>query len=432
MNLIKNFENRVSEAFGAAPHGYDMPFSFKRLAKEAAKQLEAETFIIDGIDTAPALYTILVSASDDASMRVLYPQITLEVVRLVKAQAQNKGYAFVGEPLARFLVDPKLRSGKFAVFAENVDAVTLEHLRAEEQAFLSGASAVGGAAADREAAKKGAKKPKRRIGFGRSKNASAADDELSPVVPKPSRRRPSERKPAAEPAAAAAAAAAPVAAAAAPVAAAVEPIVAASVQPVVSADVQPIMASVQPVVTADVAPVDPFDIITPSAAPVVAAAPVMTPTPISPDDSVSMGLDIVPADYLDSNVQASHLAVPAIDVPMTQRKTDPVSAPAQGDYDGGQDPATCLLVDRQTGYTYMGTAPRTGIGRERVTGNIILRDPNVSRRHAELTFDGSVWTLRDLGSTNGTLVNDVEISQCVLHDGDLVTVGLMNLEFREA
>ncbi len=32
---------------------------------------------------------------------------------------------------------------------------------------------------------------------------------------------------------------------------------------------------------------------------------------------------------------------------------------------------------------------------------------------------------------NGTLVNDVDIGRCVLRDGDLITLGLTNLEFRE-
>ena len=184
MNLIRNFENRVSEAFGSAPQGYTAPFSFKRLARQAAKQMEAETFVIDGVDTAPALYTMLVSGTDDVAMRPLYPRITQEVVGLVKAQARAKNYVFVGEPLARFLVDPKLRSGKFAVFAENVDATTLERLRAEEAAFLSGASAVGGAAADRRAAR--TRKPTRRpIRTARpaAKEPQQLDDQLMPIIP---------------------------------------------------------------------------------------------------------------------------------------------------------------------------------------------------------------------------------------------------------
>ena len=76
MNLFKAFESRVSDAFGGAPQGYVAPISFRRLAKSAAKQMEAETLIIDGVDTAPALYTVLVSPSDDIAMRPLYPQLT--------------------------------------------------------------------------------------------------------------------------------------------------------------------------------------------------------------------------------------------------------------------------------------------------------------------------------------------------------------------
>lgn len=93
--------------------------------------------------------------------------------------------------------------------------------------------------------------------------------------------------------------------------------------------------------------------------------------------------------------------------------------------------ASCLLIDRQTGRTFTGSAPTAVIGRERSQAQIVLRDPNVSRRHAELRFDGRDWRIADLNSTNGTLVNDVDVKECVLRDGDLITVGLVNLEFRE-
>ena len=401
MNLIRNFENRVSEAFGSAPQGYTAPFSFKRLARQAAKQMEAETFVIDGVDTAPALYTVLVSGTDDVAMRPLYPRITQEVVGLVKAQARAKNYVFVGEPLARFLVDPKLRSGKFAVFAENVDAATLERLRAEEAAFLSGASAVGGAAADRRAAR--TRKPTRRpIRTARpaTKEPQQLDDQLMPIIP--------------EVAPVAAVAPVPDALGASGSIAEVVPSLASIPDPLAEPAVMPAR---EPIPTV-------FDV------PDVSAEPL--------DDSASMGLDIMPVDFFDENVRASQLSVPKIDsapevvdVPVTQRRVDPVDAPTDLVIDDEDYPVTCVLVDRQTGRTYIGTAPATPIGRERLTGAIILRDPNVSRRHALLTYDGEAWFIQDQGSTNGTLVNDVEITKCQLHDGDLITVGLMNLEFKE-
>ena len=147
MNLLRTFESRVSDAFGAGASGKPAPFSFKKLAKRAARAMEAETFQIDGVDTAPALYTILVAPADDAVMRPLYRELTDEVCGFVEAQADAKGYAFVGRPLARFMVDPSLRAGRFAVFAENVDSHTLGRLREEEEAFVKGSSGIGGAAA---------------------------------------------------------------------------------------------------------------------------------------------------------------------------------------------------------------------------------------------------------------------------------------------
>ena len=66
-----------------------------------------------------------------------------------------------------------------------------------------------------------------------------------------------------------------------------------------------------------------------------------------------------------------------------------------------------------------------------LSADVVLRDPNVSRRHAELRYDGRRWHIADLRSTNGTLVNDIDVDEIILHDGDLITVGLVNLEFRE-
>lgn len=61
--------------------------------------------------------------------------------------------------------------------------------------------------------------------------------------------------------------------------------------------------------------------------------------------------------------------------------------------------------------------------------DIVVNDPNVSRRHAEFrrTVDGVVVT--DLGSTNGTRVNGVPVREQVLTSGDEITVGTSTLVF---
>lgn len=63
------------------------------------------------------------------------------------------------------------------------------------------------------------------------------------------------------------------------------------------------------------------------------------------------------------------------------------------------------------------------VGRE-LDNDIQVIDPRVSRRHARIRADGTRVTVADLGSTNGTLVNDVPITgEYVLHDGDVLRMG---------
>lgn len=64
------------------------------------------------------------------------------------------------------------------------------------------------------------------------------------------------------------------------------------------------------------------------------------------------------------------------------------------------------------------------------TCDIVLSDPNVSRRHAELRRDGDVWALVDLGSTNGSMVDGGPIKEQVLEDGNRLSFGSTDLIFR--
>ena len=137
MKFLNTFEDHVAGILGAAR----APFSFKKLAKQAAHEMEDQTLVVNGVNTAPALYTILIANDDDPLMAPYYPQLSREVSEFVKAQAEKKRYTFVGEPLVRFMIDPSLKGGKFSVFAENVDAPTLGRLYEEERAYQNGMSA---------------------------------------------------------------------------------------------------------------------------------------------------------------------------------------------------------------------------------------------------------------------------------------------------
>ena len=75
--------------------------------------------------------------------------------------------------------------------------------------------------------------------------------------------------------------------------------------------------------------------------------------------------------------------------------------------------------------------PEMGVimGRDADCG-VILDDQDVSRKHASIESDaGHAFFIRDLNSTNGTLVNDKKVERNVLESGDLIRVGKTVLKF---
>jgi len=71
------------------------------------------------------------------------------------------------------------------------------------------------------------------------------------------------------------------------------------------------------------------------------------------------------------------------------------------------------------------------IGRDR-DALVRIDGPRVSRRHARITIDGERVQLEDLGSRNGTRLNDQQLDRaCPLADGDRISIGSYLLIFRE-
>jgi hypothetical protein len=68
------------------------------------------------------------------------------------------------------------------------------------------------------------------------------------------------------------------------------------------------------------------------------------------------------------------------------------------------------------------------IGRSRDC-DMVIDDPNISRRHAELRGDGDSWRIADLGSTNGIKVNRRRVDEALLRSGDRITLGLTDFDF---
>lgn len=73
------------------------------------------------------------------------------------------------------------------------------------------------------------------------------------------------------------------------------------------------------------------------------------------------------------------------------------------------------------------------LGRDPLACGVALpEDPSLSRQHAALFLEGDQWWIRDLGSTNGTLLNGLPAASPFgsrLEDGDIIRVGDRDLRF---
>jgi diguanylate cyclase (GGDEF)-like protein len=61
--------------------------------------------------------------------------------------------------------------------------------------------------------------------------------------------------------------------------------------------------------------------------------------------------------------------------------------------------------------------------------DLALDDDAASRAHARFAWNGGSYVVTDLGSTNGTLVNDVTVDERTLTDGDQIKIGHTILKF---
>jgi pSer/pThr/pTyr-binding forkhead associated (FHA) protein len=91
--------------------------------------------------------------------------------------------------------------------------------------------------------------------------------------------------------------------------------------------------------------------------------------------------------------------------------------------------------DRPSDWLVFPDGRRVGIGSQVVTIGrlpecaVVLDDPNVSRRHAQVRREGDAIFVVDLGSTNGTRVNGVAVREHRLVPGDVISVGTTALRF---
>jgi len=142
-------------------------------------------------------------------------------------------------------------------------------------------------------------------------------------------------------------------------------------------------------------------------------------------------------DLGEFGIQAELVALPEDERPEGQA----APAPSEGDfghtmvYSPSRDARKVEPVDDRRQALLVGGGRRNVLSGNRVVlgrsreADIVLQDPNVSRRHAELRREDGGWQVVDLGSTNGIKVNGRRVDNQPLRPGDQITIGVTDLTF---
>lgn len=90
----------------------------------------------------------------------------------------------------------------------------------------------------------------------------------------------------------------------------------------------------------------------------------------------------------------------------------------------GENSRAMIVIHRgpSKGSRFLVAQESTEIGRA-AESDVFLDDVTVSRCHARITSKDGIFTLSDLGSLNGTYVNNISESSVVLKMGDEIQIG---------
>jgi serine phosphatase RsbU (regulator of sigma subunit) len=94
--------------------------------------------------------------------------------------------------------------------------------------------------------------------------------------------------------------------------------------------------------------------------------------------------------------------------------------------------APSLLIQSPDGHTK--SVPLTGerltVGRSSAAELCFPEDAGLSRQHFAFEYDGAEWTVQDLGSKNGTYVNNIPLkARLILKPGDRITAGHLTVVY---
>lgn len=368
MGFFSKFENKMEDTFdNLGDKFFDAPISPVQIAKKAEKQMRRGKMVGAGKQYAPTLYTVLVNPSDDERLFGYYPTLAGETETYLKAKANETGLTMDGDPLVRFIVDKDLKHGKFDVIAEAVAADIVSQLRAEEMERYG--------VNQQPQAQPQVQQPmyQQAAPVPAPQNAPVQNDYDSTFADAPEQM---------------------------------------SAQPEVQQAASVQQNVYQPQNFEQEASVSPA----PQSAPVPEPRPAPMNTPAPEPFPAAQGM-------ADSGVNNEALAGRETAVFAGGMNVAP-----QTNFASNNAVPPAHLRDVASGKVYTLNAASIVVGREN-TCNIVLPDVNASRQHSQIVYTNGAWFLSDLGSTNGTYVNNQRINSRQIQSGDVITIGVTNLSF---
>lgn len=88
-----------------------------------------------------------------------------------------------------------------------------------------------------------------------------------------------------------------------------------------------------------------------------------------------------------------------------------------------------VIFAGQEQHLYELDKPRMVVGRE-PSCDVPIDNLGISRQHCAFINKGEAFVVQDLGSSNGTYVNGIKVTERFLNDGDEVIIGKYTLKFR--
>src|ERR1700722_9925239 len=119
------------------------------------------------------------------------------------------------------------------------------------------------------------------------------------------------------------------------------------------------------------------------------------------------------------------MTVPAQNEPATPSNRIVLTPPKTS---GKPQITVTVLAGPEQGQIFKISRPTSTIGRSN-TCEIVVSDPLVSRQHAQIVLGMGGINLKDMGSTNGTMLNGVRVTESPLRNQGVISVGGTRFRF---